>query len=471
MAKLWNKQLGWILAILVAIVLCLSIAAFLYHLYRPLVLANKISNQDIVGYFEWEGQADTSFPLPSSLKALKSKLDCALLNCPFWGETNALVLRKKTDKIVAELYLYRPDKEALLNTWQDLSGGSEQVVVSDTSYQLKWFDTIAVISPHPTVTVAKLNTVQEMPWLKEAGVSSWSRRWGISFCSLECLNWWGQGIGEKYKFDLLPAYLQGTVRYLVLTLYPTKPFHAEYQLFFTDQFHHPISSKRDYRKAILAGGDWAAFAGEGLASKLKMLEGESQNFGLWQTVETLWGNAPTGKAWGEIAKSIGDYPYIFHWGGTLEQSRLTLTISPEERSDWKEHFTQNIAQYAAILFPKTVNFVLPDGTRGAEYVKNTTLLTEWKKEHETDVLTIKSRDTSKPLLKVYIADQLDGLDISIASPLRLTSVTQDCFMTSSPVEELNALRLPSTILWSTVENSSTQAVKGSVYLDNEGHKC
>lgn len=475
MAK-FSRQTWYWLAGIGGGVLLVAIASFLIlSLYNPLVLINKISGQDVIGYLEWQridvikGEDLPSF---SFISKLNSKLPCKLFECDFWGPESALVLRKRNDVVVPEIYLYQPLAPALNDTWNKVVDRNNKMLWGEYEFELRWFDDIAVISADPLTTVAKINTVAEMPWVRESKISSWSQGWGTGYCSLTCLNWFNGEFSDTSNLALMPAFLSSTVRFAALTLYPGLPFQMEYQLFFTDQYHHPITNKSVFRDITLAESDIAAFSGEDLNNKLRMLEGEAQNTGLWQTVQSLWSTAPTGEAWWNILLSLGNYPYTVYLNKESVQSRLELSVTNAEKTKWRANLEKNVAQYAAILFPKRVSLKLPDGTSGAEYVKNNDLITEWKKENDIDTLFVHSQDGNK-VFRLYVQDLDNKLVLSLASPIRIASTQATCFQSTEKVEEFSVYHLPTwpMYLWQEVSDSSTQVVRGNIYFDNHEHNC
>ena len=460
-----SKTLVWSATLLGAVAIVMCACVFVLTFYNPLVLAGKIANHNVIGYLEWRDSPTIDHEILkqiTNIHEIQNKLACKLESCTFWGEQNALVMRER-EQIIFELYLYKPDKEGLKNTWNSLADINKQVLIGQTKYSLYWIDDIAVIAPQALTTVAKINTIEDMPWLRESGFSAWNKRLGTGYCALACLSTFDMGL----KTPFFPAYLQSTIRYSTYTIYGGAPFHAEYQLFFTEQFHHPLSSKRDYHQVVITSNELAVFTGEDFSSKLRMLEGTSQNSGLWQTVESLWSTSATGQAWWQLLSQVGDYPYTFYFGNALEQMRLELTIPEDEKGEWREKMQAAVQDFAAVLFPKKIPLKLPDGTQGFEYIKNNDLLAEWKQEGDNRIFVIGNK------LKIYVTETHDHISLGLASPLRLSESTSACFRTTTAVEELQALHKPNWpfIIWTTLRQSSTQKVTGDVYFDTGNNKC
>ncbi len=475
MAKISREIWWWLIGIGGSIVI-LATAFFLFlRFYTPLVLMSKISSQDIVGYLEWHRVEDIdtqALPELGIFTELNNKLPCSLFECDFWGSSSALVLRNRNGQIVPELYFYQPLVPSLNETWAKIANRNNKLTIGQHEFELRWFDNIAVISANPITTVAKINTVADMPWVKESKLSAWGQKWGAGYCTITCLNWLASSNLQQPNLALMPAFLNSTVRYISVKIHPQEPFQMSYQLFFTDQYHNAVSTKRVFRDLTLSSSDIAAFAGDNFTSKMRMLDGNTQNAGLWQTVQSLWSTAPTGEAWWNIITSIGNYPYTVYLNTTLPQTRLELEIPEGDKQQWKDNLAKNIEHYAAILFPQKVTFKLPDGTTGAEYVKNNNLLTSWLDEGPVDVLQVQSQAGDK-VFKIYVQDLEKKLVLGLNSPIRISSANAACFQSPEKVEEFSVYYLPQFpyFVQQTVTESSTQVVSGNVYFDKQSHSC
>lgn len=470
MAKIAARTWWWVSGLAAATLLLVGLIVALVAFYHPLTLASKIDSHDVVAYVEWN--SFPKLPLQSAFLAnLQNQLGCSLEQCDFWGKENALVLRSSQDVIMPEIYLYQANKNKLTETWQHLADGSHKVLWANHEYSLHWQGDIAIIAAQ-TVTLAEISTIANMPWVKDAEISNWGTRSGLGYCSLACIDWINQQLPGQLASPMFSAFLQSTLRYLAFTFTNEAPLHLQYHLFFTDQYHHPLSSKRNERQATLNSDTLFAFSGDNFANKLGMLEGNSQNSGLWQTVQSIWSNTATGQAWWNIAKGFGNYPYTLYLGSTRDRSRLVLDVPEESKESWKSQLEKNMAQYASVLFPQQKIMLLPDGTSGLEYIKNNQLRTEWRAENGSDMLVILD-EKQVVIFRLYLSHYHDHVELSLTSPLQFAQASNTCFRSGVPVEELTIMQVPTWpfVVWNTVEESSTQVVKGNVYFDNTDHKC
>lgn len=470
MAKLTARTWWGISGVAAAILLLVGLVVGFVKFYHPLTLASQVNSHDVIAYVEWS--SFSKLPIQSPMLAiLQNQLGCSLEQCDFWGQENALLLRSNQGSVVPELYLYKADKDKLTEMWQHLADNHHELLLAGHVYKLYWHGEIAVIATQP-VTLAKVSTIATMPWLQEAGISAWGARAGFGYCSLACADWLAGQLPTQSGSPMFSAFLQSTVRYIAFTLPEAKPLHLHYQIFFTDQYHHPLSSKRAERQAVLSKDTVIALSGDNFASKLSMLESNGQNIGLWQTVQSIWSNTATGQAWWNIAKGMSNYPYTLYWSKSYDQARLILDIPEEQKGAWRSQLEKNVAHYAAVLFPRQIPMTLPDGSVGAEYIKNTSLKTVWRTEAGIDTLVILD-DANNAIFKLYLSSHPDQIELSLASPLRLTQATKKCFHSGTAVEEMTIWQVPTWpfVFWTTVEESSTQVVRGNVYFDNTEHTC
>ncbi len=454
----------WLLASISALGLLLLVAGIwwaLAYYYHPLTLIHVIDRQNVIGYVEWRKQdqaelfAGDGVPLPQLLQ----KLNCTNFECPYSGETNALVLRKINSEPLWEYYVASPNKTILQANWESLTNGQKELIVDQDRYRLYWNNDIAIFSPRNNATTA-ITFVDQMPWTVDKSWSVWGRFLAVGYCDSECLwyNW--QNVGEE--FPLLTDFVADTIEYgtFVVKSSPTGP-QFNYQLNYTASYHPSNSQKQAIKSVHIPTSAQLIFSGENLSATITDILHDTQNKGLWKTIVDFGSETPTGMLLEGISKITSTYPYTVIVDKNWQSTSIQLTISESEWVLMQGTIVDQAKLVIPTFFPRKEALVLPDSSVGYEWVKNNNLQYIWKGTPQNkSELTISDTRNGSVVAKIY-ASYANNVVTLAMQPIN-TLATQTCTF-GQPYQEFSAWNQDNQIwLWSGVTQRSLGNERGVI---------
>ncbi len=454
----------WILASISSLGLLLLVGGVwwgLSYYYHPLTLIHVVDRQNVIGYVEWRKQdqsqllAGDGVPLPQLLH----ELHCTSLECPYSGESNALVLRKINNEPLWEYYVANPNRTILQANWESLTKGKNELTVDQERYRLYWNNDIAIFSPRTNATSA-LTFVAQMPWTSDKSWSVWGRFLAAGYCDSECLwyNW--QKVGDQ--FPLLTDFVADTVDYgtFVIKSSPSGP-KFNYQLNYTASYHPSNSTKQVIKSVHIPLSAQLIFSGESLSATITDLLHDTQNKGLWKTIVDFGSETPTGMLLEAISKITSMYPYTVIIDKNWQSTTVQLSITESEWSVMQNNMVDQAKLIIPTLFPRKEALVLPDSSVGYEWVKNNNLQYIWSGTPQNkSELTISDMRNGSIVAKLYASFANDVVTLAM-QPIN-SSATQTCTF-EQPYQEFSAWHQDNqTWLWSGVTQRSLGSERGVI---------
>ncbi len=456
----------WLIAsssLLIVLLLGLGLWWVLDRYYHPLTLIHSVDRQNMIGYMEWRKQDQTELfgndavPLPPLLK----QLGCPVSTCSFWGEANAVVLRKINDELIWELYIAYPNKTVLQANWDSLTHGDNELLVEQQRYRLTWQDNIAIISPRSAQQLAsKTTTASDMPWTQDRSWSVWGHFLAVGFCDRDCLwsNW--QNIGSS--FPLLTDFVADTISYSTFTIRSESDGPViKYKLNYTASYHASNSDKQNITNLLVPQDAQLLFSGKSLNTVITDVLHDTQNQGLWKTIVDFGSQTSTGLALETLSKIALDYPYTItldkKWQNTVVQLDMPAAAWPS----LQDTIITQAKLVIPVLFPRKEAMVLPDSSIGYEWVKNTNVNYIWSPiENSQTQLTIRNSKDNSIIVRLYAVVSAEHVSLSM-QPLKQTG-SQSCKL-SQPYQEFNAWQYDSSHwLWAGITDRSVSSEQGTI---------
>lgn len=464
------NQKQWIFAAISTLLILLISGGIWWGLrtfYHPLTLIHHIDRQNVIGYLEWRKQdqealfGDGNFSFPPAL----SKLNCELATCSFWGEHNALVMRKQDDDTFWEVYIDHPNHTILEASWASLTDAKNELLIGETRYHLIWQNEIAIFSPRSTIAAAE--NIDTMPWVNDGSWSIWGNFLAAGFCDQDCLwrNW--QQMGSS--FPLLADFVYDTITYSTFTIHnsPDGP-QAQYQLNFSSTYHAAMGNKNKGQTSISFPIDaQLVFSGVDLGSMLHDLLHDNQNKGLWKTIVDFGAQTTVGTALEGISQVVSNYPYSVIVNKKWQNTQVKLVIT--EEADWekiKDTINTQAQVVLPVLFPRKDVLTLPDGSKGFEWTKNNDLSLEWRNIDSTTnsaqcSLTIRNKRDNSTVLTLYVSI-VDKHFVTLALQPIMSQPSVTCELPQA-AQEFNAWHYDSNHwLWESISKQSLNNVQGTI---------
>lgn len=456
----------WLIAsisLLVILLLGLGLWWGLNRYYHPLTLIHSVDRQNMIGYMEWRKQDQTALfgndtlPLPPLL----TKLGCPISTCSFWGEANAVVLRKINDELIWELYIAYPNKTVLQANWDNLTHGDNELLVDQQRYRLTWQDEVAIISPRNAQQLANQTTpASDMPWTKDGSWSVWGHFLAVGFCDRDCL--WSNWQNAGSTFPLLTDFVADTISYSTFTIRTDKDGPViKYKLNYTASYHASNSDKKNISTVIVPQGSQLLFRGQSLNTVIIDVLHDTQNQGLWKTIVDFGSQTSTGLALEALSKIAADYPYTItldkKWQNTVIQLDMPASAWPVLQAT----ITAQAQSVIPVLFPRKEAMVLPDSSIGYEWVKNTNLSYTWSPINNAQTeLTVRNNKDNSVIVKLYAT--VSGQQVSLSmQPIKPTA-NQTCTLVQ-PYQEFNAWQYDNIHwLWSGITDRSISSEQGTI---------
>ncbi len=393
--------------------------------YHPLTLIHSVDRTNVIGYFEWRKQDEeqlfksTNVPLPEIL----ATLGCKQTDCSYSGNNSALVLRNDNDGAIWELYIDHPNNSFQAN-WDLQTHGKNELLIDQSRYHLIRETDLAIITPRSENEVDhKSMPIDSMPWIKDGSWSTWSQNLGVGYCNEDCL-WtlWGN-IGNS--FPLMADFLKDTISYSTFTIKnsDTGPT-LNYFLNYSASYHGSTVNTSLSSFTILQEAK-TFFSGQNLSQLIKDLFSDGQNQGLWQTTIDFGSQNATGKSLQALQSVVGEYPYTISLGDKWQNTVVQLHAQDNEWSHIKDTITNQAHSSIPMLFPSKQSLVMPDGSIGYEWVKNTAVNYIWSEQtSDQSLFTISDKRSGNNIIQIFANHKNNLVTLSLQPINSSSSICQ-----------------------------------------------